>query len=37
MRQSALVVDEMKSMSGVDYESMLSEIGKFGASFVLAT
>ena len=24
-------------MPGVDYESMLSELGKFGASFVLAT
>ena len=30
-------VDEMQSMPGVDYESMLSELGKFGASFVLAT
>ena len=27
----------MQSMPGVDYESMLSELGKFGASFVLAT
>ena len=37
-RRSALVVvDEMQSMPGVDYESMLSELGKFGASFVLAT
>ena len=32
-----VVVDEMQSMPGVDYESMLSELGKFGASFVLAT
>ena len=24
-------------MPGVDYESMLSELGKFGASFILAT
>ena len=24
-------------MPGVDYESMLSDLGKFGASFVLAT
>ena len=32
-----MVVDEMQSMPGVDYESMLSELGKFGASFVLAT
>ena len=36
-RRGALVVDEMQSMPGVDYESMLSELGKFGASFVLAT
>ena len=27
----------MQSIAGVDYESMLSELGKFGASFVLAT
>ncbi len=32
-----VVVDEMQSMPGVDYESMLSEVGKFGASFILAT
>ena len=36
-RGALLVVDEMQSMPGVDYESMLSELGKFGASFVLAT
>ncbi len=36
-RRGALVVDEMQSMPGVDYESMLSELGKFGASFILAT
>ena len=30
-------MDEMQSMPGVDYESMLSELGKFGASFILAT
>ena len=36
-RRGAVVVDEMQSMPGVDYESMLSELGKFGASFVLAT
>ena len=34
---SLVVVDEMQSMPGVDYESMLSELGKFGASFILAT
>ena len=32
-----VVVAEMQSMPGVDYETMLSELGKFGASFVLAT
>ena len=35
-RGALVVVDEMQSMPGVDYESMLSELGKFGASFVLA-
>ena len=36
-RGALVVVDEMQSMPGADYESMLSELGKFGASFVLAT
>ena len=36
-RAVLVVVDEMQSMPGVDYDSMLSELGKFGASFVLAT
>ena len=36
-RGALVVVDEMQSMPGVDYESMLSELGKFGAGFVLAT
>ncbi len=36
-RGALVVVDELQSMPGVDYESMLSELGKFGASFVLAT
>ena len=36
-RGALVVIDEMQSMPGVDYESMLSELGKFGASFVLAT
>ena len=36
-RGALVVVDEMQSMPGVDYESMLSKLGKFGASFVLAT
>ena len=36
-RGALVVVDEMQSMPGVDYESMLSELGKFGASYILAT
>ena len=36
-RGALVVVDEMESMPGVDYESVLSELGKFGASFILAT
>ncbi len=36
-RGALVVVDEMQAMPGVDYESMLSELGKFGASFILAT
>ncbi|MYI83532.1 MAG: type IV secretion system DNA-binding domain-containing protein [Chloroflexi bacterium] len=36
-RGALVVVDEMQAMAGVDYESMLSELGKFGASLVLAT
>ena len=36
-RGALVVVDEMQSIPGVDYESMLSELGKFGASFILAT
>ena len=36
-RGALVVVDEMQSMPGVEYESMLSELGKYGASFVLAT
>ena len=36
-RGALVVVDEMQSMPGVDYEAMLSELGKFGASFILAT
>ena len=36
-RGALVVVDEMQCMPGVDYESMLSELGKFGASFILAT
>ena len=36
-RGALVVVDEMQTMPGVDYEAMLSELGKFGASFILAT
>ena len=32
-----VVVDEMQTIPGVEFESMLSELGKYGASFVLAT
>ena len=36
-RGALVVVDEMQTMPGVDYESMLSDLGKYGASLVLAT
>ena len=36
-RGALVIVDEMQTMPGVDYEAMLSELGKFGASFILAT
>ena len=36
-RGALVVVDEMQSIPGVDYEAMLSELGKYGASFILAT
>ncbi len=36
-RGALVVVDEMQTIPGVDFESMLSELGKFGASFILAT
>ncbi|MDE2824024.1 MAG: type IV secretory system conjugative DNA transfer family protein, partial [Chloroflexota bacterium] len=36
-RGVTVVVDEMQAMPGVDYESMLGELGKFGASLFLAT
>ena len=36
-RGALVVVDEMQTMPGVDYEGMLGELGKFGASFILAT
>ena len=37
-RRGALVeFDEMQTIPGVEFESMLSELGKFGAAFVLAT
>ncbi len=35
-RGALVVVDELQSMPGEDYESTLSELGKFGASLVLA-
>ena len=36
-RKVTVVVDEMQAIPGADYEAMLSELGKFGASFVMAT
>ncbi len=36
-RGAMVVVDEMQSIPGVRYESMLSELGKFGGVLVLAT
>ena len=36
-RGAMVVVDEMQSIPGVRYESMLSELGKFGGMLVLAT
>ncbi len=37
-RRGALIaVDEMQTIPGVDFESMLSELGKYGAAFLLAT
>ncbi len=36
-RGALVVVDEMQTIPGVPFESMLSELGKYGARFVLAT
>jgi hypothetical protein len=36
-RRVCLVVDEFHTMPGVDYEALLSELAKYGASLVLAT
>ncbi len=36
-RGALVVVDEMQTIPGVDFEQALSELGKYGASFVLAT
>ena len=36
-KRVTVVVDEMQAIPGADYEAMLSELGKFGASFVMAT
>lgn len=36
-RQVALLVDEFHTMPGADYEAILSELAKYGASLVLAT
>ena len=36
-RRVMLVVDEMQSLGGVDFQSILSEVGKFGGNMILAT
>ena len=36
-RSVLLAVDEMQSIPGVDYEGMLSEVGKFGGALTFAT
>ena len=36
-RRVTLVVDEFQSVPGADYESMLSELAKYGASLIMAT
>lgn len=36
-RRVMLVVDEMQSLAGVDFQSILSEVGKFGGNLILAT
>ena len=36
-RGALVVVDEMQTIPGVEFESMLSELGKYGAAFALAT
>ena len=36
-RRVTLIVDEMQSLQGVDFQSMLAEVGKFGGSLILAT
>ena len=36
-RGALVVVDEMQTIPGVEFESMLSELGKYGAALLLAT
>ncbi len=36
-RRVSLLIDEFHAMPGADYESLLAELGKYGASLVLAT
>ena len=36
-RAITVVIDEMQTIPGVDYVSMLSELGKFGGNLILAT
>ena len=34
-RRVTLIVDEMQSIQGVDFQSMLAEVGKYGGSLIL--
>ena len=36
-RGALVVVDELQTIPGVEFESMLAELGKYGASFLLAS
>lgn len=36
-RKVTLVVDEMQSLQGVDFQGILSEVGKFGGNLIMAT
>ncbi|HET8630723.1 MAG TPA: type IV secretory system conjugative DNA transfer family protein [Thermomicrobiales bacterium] len=36
-RPVTVIVDELQTMPGADYEALLAELGKFGANLILAT